>query len=1168
MANEHIRGIRFYECVNLFLVLVSVVMLTPGEGIAAGIEVIPEPATQRIVYQTRSPFEVEKTDFRRAGGPDKLLPRAAEKSAIAGCGWMPGFEIGDLDGGVADMVVYDDGSGPAIYAAGSFLAAGGVTVNRIARWDGAAWSALSGPSGIGVDDSVGALAVYDDGSGEALYAGGYFTTAGGVTVNRIAKWNGAAWSALPGISEPGVDGLEVHALAVYDDGSGKALYAAGSFTKAGGVTAYHVARWDGTSWSPLSGPSGNGLSGRAYALAVYDDGSGETLYAGGNFWEAGGVTVNLIAKWDGTTWSPLSGPSGTGVSNSVLAMAVYDYGSGKALYVGGYFSSAGGVTVNHVARWDGTAWSHLSGPYYVGVSGGWGVFALAVFDSGGGEALFAGGDFTTAGGLAANSMARWDGTAWGSLSGPSGNGVDGGRVGALMVFDEGSGAALFAGGAFGVAGGVPANHIARWDGITWSALSGPSGAGLDNTVNTLLVDDVGAVEVLYAGGYFATAGGVAVSHIARWDGTYWATLDGPSGTGTDGRVWALEKYDDGGGEALYAGGSFIKAGGVTANGIAKWDGMAWSALSGPSGNGTSGWVKALAVFDDGNGPALYAGGDFISAGGVTVNNIAKWDGMAWSALSWTYGTGVGGGYSPVRALAVYDDGGGEALYVGGYFTTAGGVMVNYIASWDGVVWSTLSGPLDTGTNNMVEALVVYDDGGGEALYAAGYFHQAGGVYTGRTAKWDGTEWSGLPNIAPYGYVMSLGVFDDALYAGGEFVYASFGVTVNNIARWDGTEWSPLYGPSDRGVDQYVNTLAVYDDGSGEALYSGGGFHTAGGVPSSRIAKWHCSAADCGDAPHPYPTLVANNGAWHTIVPGFHLGAEVDSELDGQPDTTASGDDEDGNDDDDGVRFTGLLVPGQTATVEVNSSADGLLDAWIDFNIDGDWDDPEEKIFNRENIPAGRNVMEFVVPFDALEQVTTFTRFRFSGEGVAGPTGSALDGEVEDYQVQVVRAVDLEVTKVESVDPVIAGSGTGNLTYTVTATNNGPSVATGIVISEEMELPVGVAIELVTPSGTTTYDGTNTWTVGNLAATESETLVVKLTVDASTAPGTDIITNTVTVTAVNEIDLDSSNDTVTESTSVATAASPIPTLEKTTLLLLAMIIAASGVTFLASRQIKH
>src|SRR2546425_687640 len=103
--------------------------------------------------------------------------------------------------------------------------------------------------------------------------------------------------------------------------------------------------------------------------------------------------------------------------------------------------------------------------------------------------------------------------------------------------------------------------------------------------------------------------------------------------------------------------------------------------------------------------------------------------------------------------------------------------------------------------------------------------------------------------------------------------------------------------------------------------------------------------DFGDAPQQYPTLLANNGARHVITPGFFLGSLIDAEPDGQPNATATGDDNNPAtaDDEDGVQFTSPLIPGQTATVQVTttmpSGTTGFLDAWIDFNANGSWADP-------------------------------------------------------------------------------------------------------------------------------------------------------------------------------------------------------------------------------------
>ncbi len=173
-----------------------------------------------------------------------------------------------------------------------------------------------------------------------LYAGGWFNT-GQVDANGIGKWDGTGWSPLGS----GMEGISVYALAV--DGVGN-LYAGGGFTTAGGVSANYVAQWDGTAWSPLgSGMSGGPFSAVVWALAVDGD---DNLYAGGYFTTAGGVSANGIAKWDGTAWSPL----GSGMDSDVWALAV---DGDDNLYAGGEFTTAGGVSANGIAKWDGTAWS-------------------------------------------------------------------------------------------------------------------------------------------------------------------------------------------------------------------------------------------------------------------------------------------------------------------------------------------------------------------------------------------------------------------------------------------------------------------------------------------------------------------------------------------------------------------------------------------------------------------------------------------------------------------------------------------------------------------------------------------------------------------------------------------------------------------------------------------
>jgi hypothetical protein len=210
-------------------------------------------------------------------------------------GWLPTFggEPGTNDPIVA-LAVFDDGRGPALYAGGDFTTAGGVSCSRIARWDGSTWSAL----GSGMNSWVNALAVYDDGRGPALYAGGWFTTAGGAAVNRIARWDGSSWSALgSGLTGLPVSDLGVDALAVYDDGRGPALYAGGYFNTAGGRPANNIARWDGSSWSAL----GSGVAPTVSDLAVYDDGGGRRSTPEGAASRSGTVRAGRRSPVSGAT---------------------------------------------------------------------------------------------------------------------------------------------------------------------------------------------------------------------------------------------------------------------------------------------------------------------------------------------------------------------------------------------------------------------------------------------------------------------------------------------------------------------------------------------------------------------------------------------------------------------------------------------------------------------------------------------------------------------------------------------------------------------------------------------------------------------------------------------------------------------------------------------------
>ena len=216
--------------------------------------------------------------------------------------------------------------------------------------------------------------------------------------------------------------------------------------------------------------------------------------------------------------------------------------------------------------------------------------------------------------------------------------------------------------------------------------------------------------------HFTTAGGVATTSIAQWNGSSWTAL------GSEEWIYLLYALAVSG-TNLYAGGLFYQVfdnnydmHAVVANGIAQWNGSSWTNL----GSGMDSvyrqysepTVCALAV----SGTNLYAGGSFTSAGGAAATNIAEWNGSSWTNLGPGLGVGISGTCAlSVAALAVS----GTNLYAAGCFTNAGETAVNYIALWDGSSWSALG----SGTGPGVSALAV----SGNTLYAGGYFTNAGGV---------------------------------------------------------------------------------------------------------------------------------------------------------------------------------------------------------------------------------------------------------------------------------------------------------------------------------------------------------------------------------------------------------------------------------------------------------
>lgn len=758
-----------------------------------------------------------------------------------------------------------------------------------------------------------------------LYAGGQFSTAGGVTVNGVAKWNGSSWEAFG--SGLGDDDWSacVNALAV--DGSGN-LYAGGYFVTMDGVSVNHVAKWNGSSWEAL----GSGMNGSVNALAV--DGSGK-LFAVGLFSTAGGVSADGMAKWNGTSWEAL------GIGSGGHALARDSNGNVYTIGAGGFF------------KWNGTSWETL------GLSNCGIVFALVVDGNGN---VYAGGSL---------GVSKWNGTSWEVL----GSGMDD-YVFALAVDGSGN---VYAGGNFTTAGGVSAKLLAKWNGSSWEAL----GSGmLGQRVSALAVD---GSNTLFVGGYFGTAGGFSAHYIAAWrDGAWLKAYFGPTNGLTGFTVWSLAV--DGVGN-VYAGGDFTSVGEIAANSIAKWNGSSWEALgSGLSYGMHNTQVYAVAVDGSGN---VYAGGNFLKAGGIWANYVAKWNGSSWEAL----GSGVDdeGGDACVKSLAVDSSGN---VYAGGRFTTAGEVVANHVAKWNGSSWEALGSGIDHWWDPMVDALAVDNKGN---VFAGGLFNKAGKVSAANIAKWNGSSWEALAGKMSDIYsdcqVSALTV-DSAgnVYAGGVFQTVD-GISANYIAKWNGSSWEALGSGIDLGLYSKVNALAV--DFSGN-VYAGGRFETAGGVSVNRIAKWDGSSwQPLGSGMNSTVHALAVDGDGNVYAGGYFekAGGKVSLHFARWTETPALGHSLSGTVTSGGIGLAGVMVSLTQAPLELGGAAgkSTTTDSNGNYSFSGIPDGtylitPSKAGYSFS--PAGITAEVAGADVGAQDFAAAFTGYSVSGKVTNGSTGLA------------------------------------------------------------------------------------------------------------------------------------------------------------------------------------
>jgi hypothetical protein len=200
----------------------------------------------------------------------------------------------------------------------------------------------------------------------------------------------------------------------------------------------------------------------------------------------------------------------------------------------------------------------------------------------------------------------------------------------------------------------------------------------------------------------------------------------------------------------------------------------------------------------------------------------------------------------------------------------------------------------------------------------------------------------------------------------------------------------------------------------------------GDAPVSGVAQDGLGTNSYGSATHAINVAQDTNDVYTNY---WYLGASVDHEDVNQDSPGADGDDVNQSnglapsDDENGVSFP-ALIPGQLATITVDVTNQGsgfaFLNAWIDWNGDGDFADAGEQIIASPGLfifgTSTQNI-NVTVPANAILNALTFARFRLGNP--VGSAGADTFGEVEDYVIFIgdptavtIGDVDIEAASVD------------------------------------------------------------------------------------------------------------------------------------------------------------
>jgi len=542
------------------------------------------------------------------------------------------------------------------------------------------------------------------------------------------------------------------------------------------------------------------------------------------------------------------------------------------------------------------------------------------------------------------------------------------------------------------------------------------------------------------GGPYNDGDGSNAGHaqVYRFDGTSWTQMgsDIEPGSASDlaGRAVAMSAD----GNTVVVGAPLNDVNG-SASGRARahrFDGTSWVQIGADiDGEAAGDWLgQAVDIDADGDTIALGAWGNDANGTASGHTRIYRFDGATWTQLGSAI-LGEAANDTSGKSVSISAD--GTTVIIGATGNDGNGTSSGHarVYRYDGTSWTQLGADIDGESSGDNSGWSVDVNADGSTVVIGAIYNSDNGTYAGqaRVYRFDGTSWSQLGADIDgeaagdgCGYSVSISADGNTILLGSN-AHDGNGSNAGHarVFRYDGMSWTQLAaGMEGESANDQAAVVSLSADGGTAIIgsfYNDGNGTDAGHARIFRYLDGPVKATgtiedddggDLGDLPADYGlTLLADNGAQHLLPVGLsghvYLGATLDAETNGLESANADGDDTNA-DDEDGITVVGQWYEGELGggKIEVTvTGGSGYLSGWVDWNDDNDFADAGEQVLNMSAVNAGTQTVLFDVPSGSIPDVQHYYRYaRFRLSAASGPaltpTGTVLNGEVEDYLLDI------------------------------------------------------------------------------------------------------------------------------------------------------------------------